>query len=203
MFAAWALLRRHYERLQCLASIGLMFRVYEACVARAAAYASEIWAFQRFSQAFSTSRLDLATNHLRLLKENNDVRGNTATDIQNRQSWASSLHSMFGCCVQPNFGTTWLASFMAASTATLHWMEVWLLQDLPGAIGHGPCLRPSALQAMNQLFGLMPWISLISQPGWASLGSLGWTEYAVFVRQAYWGMRIILFWRALSCSASG
>ena len=65
VFAAWALLRRHYERLQCLTSLGLMFRVYEAFLPRAVAYTCEIWAFQRFSLAFSTSRLDLATNHLR------------------------------------------------------------------------------------------------------------------------------------------
>ena len=47
----------------------------------AAAYACEIWAFQRFSQAFSTSKLDLATSHLQLLKEITGVRGSTSTDI--------------------------------------------------------------------------------------------------------------------------
>ena len=81
MFAAWALLKRQYGRLQCLSSVGLMFRVYEACVPPAAAYACEIWAFQRFSRAFSTSKLDLATSHLQLLKEITGVRGSTSTDI--------------------------------------------------------------------------------------------------------------------------
>ena len=37
MFGAWALLKRQYGRLQCLASVGLMFRVYEACVPPTAA----------------------------------------------------------------------------------------------------------------------------------------------------------------------
>ena len=138
-----------------------MFRVYEACAPRAAAYACEIWAIQRFSHAFNTSNLDLATNHLRLLNQIIGVRGNTATDIQRRQSWASSLHSKFGGCVQPNFGTTWLASFMATSTAYCIGWLYGCCRILPGAIGHGPCPRPSALQAMNQAFGLMPWISLI------------------------------------------
>ena len=41
MFAAWALLKRQYGRLQCLASVGLMFKVYEACVPPSAAYACE------------------------------------------------------------------------------------------------------------------------------------------------------------------
>ena len=81
MFAAWALLKRQYGRLQCLSSLGLMFRVYEACVPPAAAYACEISAFQRFSRAFSTSKLDLATSHLQLLKEITGVRATTSTDI--------------------------------------------------------------------------------------------------------------------------
>ena len=46
MFGAWALLKRQYGRLQCLASVGLMFRVYEACVPQTAAYGCEIWVFK-------------------------------------------------------------------------------------------------------------------------------------------------------------
>ena len=42
-FGAWALLKRQYGRLQCLASVGVMMRVYEACVPPSAAYACEIW----------------------------------------------------------------------------------------------------------------------------------------------------------------
>ena len=56
MFAAWALLKRQYGRLQCLASVGLMFRAYEACVPLAAAYGCEIWGFQRFPQQYNTLR---------------------------------------------------------------------------------------------------------------------------------------------------
>ena len=81
MSAAWALFKRQYEQLQCLSSIGLMFRVYEACVPPATAYACKIWAFQRFSQVFDTSKLDPATSHLQLLKEITGVRGSTSTDI--------------------------------------------------------------------------------------------------------------------------
>ena len=58
-----------------------MFRVYEACVPPATAHACKVWAFQRFSQAFDTSNLDLATSHLQLLKEITGVRGSTSTDI--------------------------------------------------------------------------------------------------------------------------
>ena len=81
MFAAWALLKRQYGRLQCLASVGLMFRVFEACVPPAVAYGCEVWGFRRFSKPFSTLRLDLATAYLQLLKEITGVRGSTSTDI--------------------------------------------------------------------------------------------------------------------------
>ena len=81
MFGAWALLKRQYGRLQCLASVGLMFRVYEACVPPTAAYACEIWGFQQFPQQYGALRLELATSHLQMLKEITGVRGNTSTDI--------------------------------------------------------------------------------------------------------------------------
>ena len=50
MFAAWALLKRQYGRLQCLAAAGLMFWVYETCVPPTAAYACDIWGFQQLPQ---------------------------------------------------------------------------------------------------------------------------------------------------------
>ena len=81
MFGAWALLKRQYGRLQCLASVGLMFRVYEACVPPTAAYACEIWGFQQIPQQYGALRLELATSHLQMLKEITGVRGNTSTDI--------------------------------------------------------------------------------------------------------------------------
>ena len=81
MFGAWALLKRQYGRLQCLASVGLMFRVYEACVPPTAAYGCEIWGFQQFPKQYSDLRLELATSHLQMLKEITGVRGSTSTDI--------------------------------------------------------------------------------------------------------------------------
>ena len=45
MFGAWALIKRQYGRLQCLASIGLMLTAYEGCVPPTAAYGCEVWAF--------------------------------------------------------------------------------------------------------------------------------------------------------------
>ena len=81
MLAAWALLKRRCGRLQCLASVGMMFRVYETCVPPTAAYSCEIWGFQQFPRQFSVMRLELVTRHLQILKEIAGVRGSTSTDI--------------------------------------------------------------------------------------------------------------------------
>ena len=81
MFGAWALLKRQYGRLQCLASVGLMFRVYEACVPSTASYGCEIWGFQPFPQQYRILRKSLITSHLQMLKDITGVRGSTSTDI--------------------------------------------------------------------------------------------------------------------------
>ena len=46
MFGAWALLKRQYGRLQCVASVGLLFRVCEACVPPTAFHGCENRGFQ-------------------------------------------------------------------------------------------------------------------------------------------------------------
>ena len=126
MFGAWALLKRQYGRLQCLASVGLMFRVYEACVPPTAAYGCEIWGFQQLPQQFRILRKDLVTSHLRMLKEITGVRA-APQQISFWQNWASSHCSMCGCCVLPNSGTALLASLQAIYTGALHLTAVELL----------------------------------------------------------------------------
>ena len=91
MFAAWALLKRQYGRLQCLTSVGLMFRVYDICVPPTAAYGCEIWGFQQFPQHFSTLRHELVTCHLQILKEITGVRGSTSTDTLSAELGLKSL----------------------------------------------------------------------------------------------------------------
>ena len=81
MFGAWALIKRQYGRLQCLASVGLMLTAYEGCVPPTAAYGCEVWGFQQFPQQYSALRLELATSHLQMLKEIAGVRSSTPTDI--------------------------------------------------------------------------------------------------------------------------
>ncbi len=95
MFGAWALLKRQYGRLQCLASVGLMFRVYEACVPSTASYGCEIWGFQPFPQQYRILRKSLITSHLQMLKEITGVRGSTSTDILLAELGLKSLHHVW------------------------------------------------------------------------------------------------------------
>ena len=95
MFGAWALLKRQYGRLQCLASVGLMFRVYEACVPSTASYGCEIWGFQPFPQQYRILRKSLITSNLQMLKEITGVRGSTSTDILLAELGLKSLHHVW------------------------------------------------------------------------------------------------------------
>ena len=43
MWAAWALLQKQFRQLKCAASIGLLFRLYKACVPPTALYGAGVW----------------------------------------------------------------------------------------------------------------------------------------------------------------
>ena len=81
VFGAWALLKRQYGRLKCLASVGLMFGVYEVCVPSTTAYGCEIWGFQHFPQQYSALRLESVISYLQMLKEIVCVKSSSPTDI--------------------------------------------------------------------------------------------------------------------------
>ena len=75
LIGAWALLMRQYGRVQCLALLSLMSRVFEACDPLTASYGCEIWGHQPFQQQSRILRKTLIINHLRVLKEITGVRG--------------------------------------------------------------------------------------------------------------------------------
>lgn len=81
MWAAWALLKRQYGRLQCLSSAGLMFRLYTVCVPPAGSYGCEIWSPYHLTGACATARQALTRNHLQMLREIAGVRSTVATPI--------------------------------------------------------------------------------------------------------------------------
>ena len=81
MSAAWALLKRQYGRLQCLSSVGLLFRLYIVCVPSTASYACEIWGSSRFPASAAAVWQQLSQSHLRMLREISGVRKCTPIPI--------------------------------------------------------------------------------------------------------------------------
>ena len=81
MCAAWALLKRQYGRLQCLSSVGLLFRLYMVCVPSTASYGCEIWGLPRLPTAAAAARQQLSQSYLHMLREISGVRRCTPTPI--------------------------------------------------------------------------------------------------------------------------
>ena len=78
MFASWALLKRQYGRLQCLSSVGLMFRLCTSVVQSTACYGCEVWGAATFAPK---EREDLVKGYLQILREITGVRTSTPTAI--------------------------------------------------------------------------------------------------------------------------
>ena len=81
MWAAWAMLKRQYGRLQCLSSVGLLFRLYTACVPPTACYGAEVWGPYPFPGVVTAARQGLAKIHLQILRELSGVRGSVSNAI--------------------------------------------------------------------------------------------------------------------------
>ncbi len=81
MIPAWALLRRQYGRLSCASSVGLLLRVYDACVPPTASYGCEVWGCYTFPAASSALRASLAQQHLQTLKHILGVRSTVNTHV--------------------------------------------------------------------------------------------------------------------------
>ena len=81
MCAAWALLKRQYGRLQCLSSVGLLFRLYMVCVPSTASYGCEIWGLARLPTSAAVARQQLSQTYLHMLKEISGVRKCTPAPI--------------------------------------------------------------------------------------------------------------------------
>ena len=81
MFAAWALLQRQYGRLQCLSSVGLLFRPYMVCFPSTASYGCEVWGLSRLPASAAVARQQLSQSHLHMLKVIAGVRICTPTPL--------------------------------------------------------------------------------------------------------------------------
>ena len=81
MTAAWALLRRQYGNVSCASSVGLLLRIYDACVPPTASYGCEVWDCYSFPTASSASHASLAQQHLQSLKHILGVRSTVHTQL--------------------------------------------------------------------------------------------------------------------------
>ena len=81
MCAAWALLKRQYGRLQCLSSVGLLFRLYMACIPSTASYACELWGPYRLPAQSAAARQQLSLAHTHMLREISGVRRSAPTSV--------------------------------------------------------------------------------------------------------------------------
>ena len=70
MWGAWAQLRQQYGKLQCSLSVGLLLRLYDACVPPTASYGCEVWGLRSLPAGDSRrGRAALASSHLKILKD--------------------------------------------------------------------------------------------------------------------------------------
>ena len=74
-------LQRQYGRLQCLSSVGLLFRIYMVCVPPTAPYGCEVWGHYKLQIATAASRQALAKSHLHILRQISGVGSSTAVSI--------------------------------------------------------------------------------------------------------------------------
>ena len=118
MRAAWTLLRRRYERLDCAQSVWLQLQLCRACVVSAGSFASELWGGNPFGdQAQRKARKAVAALHLRVVKRIAGLRVTTCTDVVYRElellplqhEWRASL---LRNCIQleRDGGRSWVLS---------------------------------------------------------------------------------------------
>jgi len=82
MLASWALMVRRYHHLRSAPSVGLLLRLFLACVVPTSSYACEVWGFRSFPPGPHThSSGSLLTVYLTTLRHLAGVRKTVATSI--------------------------------------------------------------------------------------------------------------------------
>jgi len=82
MQGSWALMTHRYRNLRSAASVGLLRRLFLACVVPSGSYACEVWGFRSFPPAsHSHSKASITTAYLSMLRQLAGVRPTVATPI--------------------------------------------------------------------------------------------------------------------------
>ena len=98
MWAAWGLLQKQFRQLQCAASVGLLFRLYKACVPPTALYGAGVWGPYRLPPPIGQRRAALLRSHLQMLKQIAGVRSTVSTAILLRELDSRSLDYEWWLC---------------------------------------------------------------------------------------------------------
>ena len=94
--------------LQCLSSVGLLFRLYMVCVPATASYGCEIWGPYMLQASAAAARQQLSQTHLHMLKEISGARQRTPISVLLTEFGLKSLPDLSGCRVQQASGILWL-----------------------------------------------------------------------------------------------
>jgi hypothetical protein len=92
MYGAWATLQRQYAGLNCGVSLGLLMRVYHACIPPVASYGCELWGLRTMPRRLAKARHNLAVGHVNILRQITGLRKSTPHGIVFLESGGTPLY---------------------------------------------------------------------------------------------------------------
>lgn len=160
MWAAWALLRRQFAGLHCATSIGLLLRVYQACVPPVASYACELWGHRTLPAPLKADRARLDQSHALILRKIVGLRGTVSAAVVyaevggaplTRLWWVRLVRFWNALACQPDTSLHKLVALDDCKDAVLHNVRNWahaFFRGLQG-LGYSVTIRCDAMDVVD------------------------------------------------------